>query len=144
MITSASVYRLLSAVCRGYRGKGYKVSDGLRALAAKLPGAVVLGDRDLPLDVVTLGSILHLTELSTGMEFDCRIVLPSQADPSKRWISLFSLIGAAVFGEREGAVVTYRTLERFRLITIDRVAQPEEKSSQSTTVPAAGSKALRP
>ncbi|MBN1838002.1 MAG: GreA/GreB family elongation factor [Spirochaetales bacterium] len=131
MVIRDSDYRLLSVMCRGYLGRGYRVGDGLRVLAARLGRAVVVPDEEFPGDVAALDSTMRLTELNSAVTFDCRIVLPSQVDLDKRHISVLSLVGATVIGERQGVSVVYRTPDALRLIRIDQVRQPQGPVNQT-------------
>lgn len=143
MVIRESDYRTLSVMCRGYRGKGFRVGDGLRALAEKLPAARVVADDEIPDDVVAIDSVLRLTELSSAISFECRIVLPSQVDLAQRHISVVSLIGASVMGEKQGQVVMYKCPDRLRLVRIDRVSQPEQAVAQASGASAGGSRNAR-
>ena len=144
MLIRDSDYKLLSLMCRGYRGKGFRVGPGLRVLAERLGRAVVLADEELPDDVAALDSTLHLTELNSAIDFDCRIVLPSQVDLDKRYISVLSLIGATVVGEKQGQSVAYRIDDHLRLIRIDRVRQSHTAVQGDPGALADGSPSLRP
>ena len=130
MLVRESDHRLLAAICRGYRGKGFKVGDGLRVLARRLERAVIVPDEEFPEDVAALGSGLVLTEMHNAISFRCVIVLPSQVDLDRRHISVLSLVGATVVGERMGQSTVYRTPKGLRLIRIDCVLGPEGASSE--------------
>jgi regulator of nucleoside diphosphate kinase len=76
--------------------------------------------------IVTMNSTVLLTELTSGRKTELTITYPSDADGMRQKISVFTPIGIALLGRREGDVASWRIpggVGRFRVEKI--VYQPE-------------------
>ncbi len=76
--------------------------------------------------IVTMNSTVLLTELASGRKTELTITYPSDADHPKQKISVFTPIGIALLGRREGDIASWRIpggVGRFRVEKI--VYQPE-------------------
>ncbi len=77
-------------------------ASSLNWLRAELERARVVPDNEVPDDVVTLGSVVEIEDLSDGEVDTFTLVLPSEADASKGRISLLAPLGMGMLGFREG------------------------------------------
>ena len=71
--------------------------------------------------VVTLGKIVNV-KTYFGQRVGLKIVLPEQADLVSRKLSIFSFIGAAIYGEKEGTVVPWMMDDELELVEITKVS----------------------
>lgn len=81
----------------------------LDALRAELARATILPGVLLPKDVVRLHVPVRYEDLSTGEQETYTITLPPQADIDRGRISVFSPIGTALLGYRQGDEIFWAT-----------------------------------
>ncbi len=77
----------------------------IKELEAKLETARIVEKDTLPKSEIALGSKVRIKALDSGDEFEYEIVSESDADVFENKISTDSPIGAALYGEKKGAVV---------------------------------------
>jgi regulator of nucleoside diphosphate kinase len=98
----------------------------VRALWGKLAVAAVVPEDEVPSDVVTLQSRVHLEDLDTGRHTTGTLVLPAHASATAARISVLSPLGAALLGRRQGDEVEHTVHDGRRRLRIDRMLfQPE-------------------
>jgi len=76
-------------------------------LAAELKKAVVVDSRQIPADVVTMGSRVRFDDENTGECCDVTIVFPQQANPSMGLISVLTPVGTALLGLAVGQSIVW-------------------------------------
>ncbi|AJP56852.1 GNAT family N-acetyltransferase [Pandoraea vervacti] len=93
-------------------------------LAHEIERAVVVDSRQVDGDVVTMNSRARLRLDDDAMEVD--LVYPDDADGSADKLSVFSDVGSAILGYREGDAIDWRIHHRTRRIRVEKVLyQPE-------------------
>ncbi len=92
----------------------------------RLDGAVVLPPGEIPADVVTMDSVVRLTDLEAGTRGTYTLVYPGRADFRAGRLSVLAPVGTALLGRREGDVVEGAGPAGPRRFRIDAVVyQPE-------------------
>ena len=90
------------------------------ALCKELKRAKVVASEDVPVDVITMNSLVRLREVKNGAEITVTIVFPKDADLSSWKISVLAPIGTAALGCKVGdevdwaspqGVVSYKVVE---------------------------------
>ena len=76
-----------------------------------------------------INSLIRITEVGSGCNFICSVVLPWAANIESRRLSVLSAVGAALLGESVGQVVMCRGRNRLLLMVA------EELIERSNTVP---------
>ena len=77
-------------------------------------------------NIVTMNSRVLLKELNSGRETELTITYPQDADSRERKVSVFSPIGVALLGCREGDITSWRVpsgIGRFKVVKV--IYQPE-------------------
>ena len=95
-------------------------------LEGELGRAVVVPRAEVPADVVTMNSVVRLTDLDNGRRGEYALVYPGHADFRLGRISVLAPIGTALLGQRAGDVVAWvmpAGTKRFRIDAV--VYQPE-------------------
>ncbi|WP_157269207.1 GreA/GreB family elongation factor [Azohydromonas aeria] len=77
-------------------------------MAAVLHQAELLPGREVPADVVTMHSRLRLTDLDSGQALTLTLCYPSDAEPTRGFVSVLSPVGMSVLGLRVGEVARWR------------------------------------
>ncbi|MBN1576942.1 MAG: nucleoside diphosphate kinase regulator [Chitinispirillaceae bacterium] len=98
----------------------------LKALEEELNSATVMKPQEIPPDVVTMNSEVHLRDMDTREETVYRIVFPHQADADKGYISIIAPIGTALLGYRVGDVIEWKVpagIAKWKVVKI--TYQPE-------------------
>ena len=85
--------------------------------------AFIVSSEDVPPDVVTINSLLRVTELGSGYTFMCSVVLPWEASIENRRLSVLSGIGVAMLGESVGQIVMCRGRTRLLLMVIEKLIE---------------------
>lgn len=94
-VISESVYKKLRQLLKKFNSPGGKQLD------VELSKAEVVKDTELKKDIVSLNSIVEFIGDSLNKPLRLQIVLPHEADLSKRKISIFAPISIALIGFRE-------------------------------------------
>ncbi len=94
--------------------------------ATKLHSAKVVAPKKVPMDVITMNSIVGLRDLESRRERVCNMVFPSDSNPLEGRISVLSSLGIAMLGCRIGDVIEWQTpMGRRRLRIAAVIYQPE-------------------
>jgi regulator of nucleoside diphosphate kinase len=96
------------------------LKHSLKELLEQLKNAVEVNEEDFPTNVVRLNSVVTL-QTTYGRKDNLELVLPNEADLSKRKLSVLSPMGAALFGYEEGRNVTWKFPNGYENILIERV-----------------------
>jgi len=101
------------------------------ALDAELHRAVVVPQRDVPADVVTMNSEITYEDCATGTRRTIRIVFPKDADASAGRISILAPIAAALLGLRTGQEIEWRVPKGVTRVRVAAIRyQPEAAGDQ--------------
>lgn len=96
------------------------------ALDTELHRAVVVPQREVPADVVTMNSDVIYEDESTGARRTVRVVYPRDADAGRGWVSVLAPIGSALLGLRVGQHIDWNVpAGRRRLRIVEVPYQPE-------------------
>ncbi|MCP2043342.1 nucleoside diphosphate kinase regulator [Pontibacter sp. HSC-36F09] len=74
----------------------------VEALSQELKQAKVVASEEIPENVVTMNSLVKLTELKSGAQMELTVVYPKDADLSKFKISVLAPVGSAILGCKVG------------------------------------------
>ena len=86
--------------------KDFKTDQYLKSLEAEIEKAKVNEDDHIPKDVITMNSRVILSMEGTEEEFT--LVYPKDVDVKNNKISVFSPIGTAILGYREGSSIEWK------------------------------------
>ena len=101
-------------------------SEYLDSLDAELARGIVVAPKEVPADVITMNSTLHLLDLDTGEEMVYTLVFPQDADITQSKISVLAPIGTAMLGYRVGDTFTWAVPDGVRRLQVkDVLYQPE-------------------
>ncbi|MCG3118035.1 MAG: Regulator of nucleoside diphosphate kinase [bacterium] len=104
----------------------YYGSDNLQNLGAELNRATVVASKDIPHDVITMNSKVHLLDLETKEAMTYTLVFPDAADIIEGKISVLAPIGTAMLGYRTGDTFSWKVpagVRRIKVLSI--LYQPE-------------------
>lgn len=124
-ITEQDMLRL-EGILSSFMPKNENEKNNIELLKKYLDHFNVVTPEEIPNDVVTMNTKLHLKDVDTGEILIFTLVFPSAADISKNRISVLAPIGSAVLGCRTGEVVVWKVPSRIRKLKIEKVLyQPE-------------------
>jgi regulator of nucleoside diphosphate kinase len=116
----------LSALLEGRRLWNQKDRGHLINLEEELEEANVVPPREIPQDVVTMNSQVHIRDLSAGKERILTLVYPANADYERGKLSILAPMGAALLGYRAGDTVEWQAPSGLRSLRVEKVLyQPE-------------------
>ncbi|MBE7056092.1 MAG: transcription elongation factor GreA [Ruminococcaceae bacterium] len=81
----------------------------IELLKQKLKNVVIIDEKDLKTDVVSLGVVVVLHDVEFDEDVEYHIVGSTEANPMKNMISNESPVGAAIIGHKVGDVVDVQT-----------------------------------
>lgn len=81
------------------------IEGSILTIEQKLRNAKIIDDSDVTIDIVSIGSTVHLQDMKTNREFAYTIVGSVEADPVNNLISNESPVGKALLGHFIGDVV---------------------------------------
>ena len=103
------------------RGNAY-----LDSLDVELSRGKVVAPTEVPPDVVTMNSRVHLVDQDTHEEMVYTLVFPQEADIGQSKISVLAPIGTAMLGYRVGDTFTWQVPDGVRRLQVKQVLyQPE-------------------
>jgi regulator of nucleoside diphosphate kinase len=95
-------------------------------LLTALKKAKMLPPENISNNIVTMNSRVLLREMSSGRQTEVTISYPQEADHQERRVSVFSPIGAALLGSREGDIKEWAIPTGIGSFKIQKVTyQPE-------------------
>ena len=124
-ITDADMKHLRELIfsCRSKDGEDER---HLKELEEELGKAKVVESNEIPGDVITMYSKLHLEDLDSKTEIVCWLVFPKDADVFKNRISVLSPVGTALIGFKVGDVIKWNVPQGKRNLKVKEIMyQPE-------------------
>ncbi len=103
VILTTGIYDLLKDHIR--RRKLSKANEA--ALEAQLKKATQVLRKDLPADVLTVGTLVTVKDLDTGETQEYKFVGPDKARKKNNTVSILSPMGIALIGYPEGAIIDW-------------------------------------
>ena len=96
-------------------------------LAELLDAADIVPSVDIDPDVVTMYSQVLVSDADTGEQHKLTVCYPDDAEPNRGFVSVLSPVGAALLGQRTGAlVISHTPAGQRRPLRIDAILfQPE-------------------
>jgi regulator of nucleoside diphosphate kinase len=109
-----------------------KSSDIADRLMKELKYAKTFPQDKIAEDIVTMNSRALLREINSGREIEITITYPEDADNRQQKVSVFSAIGVALLGCREGDITSWRVPGGIGRFKVERVLyQPEAQGHYS-------------
>jgi len=99
-----------------------------KTLASEIASAQVVNEHELPEDVVSLNTVVHVQELQSKKSFIFQIVHPSAADVKKNKVSVFAPIAIALLGYSKGAITRWEMpggIQQFEIVKVVHVNQEQ-------------------
>jgi regulator of nucleoside diphosphate kinase len=119
-------YEKLEELIDGMKRSGGRGQDDLISLEDELDKCKIVGQKEVPSNVVTLNSRVRFKDLDTNQEFIATLVFPNKANFSEGRISVTSQIGTALLGYTVGDVIGWKVRAGNKTIRIEEVIyQPE-------------------
>ena len=119
IVLTTGIYDLLKDHIR--RRKLTKANEA--ALELQLRKANQVLRKDLPADVVTVGTIVTVKDLGTGVEQEFKFVAPDKARRKHNTISILSSMGIAMIGYPQGAIIEWEFNEGIKKNQIVKVVR---------------------
>ncbi|WP_158972522.1 GreA/GreB family elongation factor [Paraglaciecola sp. L3A3] len=98
--------------------------DFVRAIENELDRATILPCKDMPEDVVVIGSQVTFKILDTQRTFTKTLCLPDNTIKFEDSISVFAPIGSALIGLRTGQCISWQTQRGKQSVEIIQVNNP--------------------
>ncbi len=95
-----------------------------KKLLSELASAQVVGEDELPEDVIGLNSVVHVEERKSRKSFIFQIVPPAYADIKKNKIAVSAPIAIALLGYRTGSTIKWEMpggVQEFEVLKVTRV-----------------------
>ncbi|MCE5348133.1 MAG: nucleoside diphosphate kinase regulator [Bacteroidales bacterium] len=117
--------RIVDSIKEAKRTNSVSASEAEKLLN-ELSSAKVVEPQEIPVDVVTMNSIVKISFLNTNKEVRFQIVYPNQANIKENKISIFSPIATALIGFKAGDEIEWIVPSGLTRIRIDEILyQPE-------------------
>ena len=105
---------------------GKETERHLGELEKELNKGKVVKSQDIPPNVITMNSEVHLRDLATEEEITYRLVFPEEADTGRGWISVLAPIGTALLGYSTGDVIEWKVPAGITKLRVEKILyQPE-------------------
>jgi regulator of nucleoside diphosphate kinase len=90
-------------------------------LIEEIDRAELVADGQMPEDVVTLGSSVSYRDEGSGVTQTIRLVMPTEADPARKQVSIMTPVGAALIGLRQGQRIACEIAGRSAVLSVSGV-----------------------
>ena len=101
-------------------------ADEAEKLISELNSAKIVEPHEVPVDIVTMNSIVKVSFLNSKIELQFRIVYPDEANFKENKISIFSPVATALIGYKESDEIEWMVPSGMTKIRIDKIIyQPE-------------------
>jgi regulator of nucleoside diphosphate kinase len=101
-------------------------SKNAALLEEELARATVVGQREIPADVVTMNSVVRFKDQDSGKESEVTLVYPQDADVTNGHVSILAPVGMALIGLRRGQSIEWAMPNGARkLKVVEILYQPE-------------------
>lgn len=120
LIVSAQERDLLMSWIADFTPPDLNTQKSLAKLTEELKQADVRKEADLPKDVVRVGSIVTVKSPSIRKE-GLQLVMPKDADLKANKLSIFTVMGAALIGYRQGTEITWMLPKGEEVILLEKV-----------------------
>jgi len=98
----------------------------LQDLEAELNRGKIIKSQDIPQDIITMNSEVHLRDLNTKEEITYQLVFPDQADASQGRVSILAPIGMALLGYSVGDIIEWKVPAGVAKLQVEKIIyQPE-------------------
>ena len=98
----------------------------LLELEKELDRCKVIEPRNVPPDVITMNSKVHLTDMNSGEKITYILVFPEHANLKARKISILAPIGTALIGYSVGDIIEWEVPAGIVQLKVDEISyQPE-------------------
>lgn len=120
LIICAKERDLIMAWIIGGTPPDISIRQSLDKLYLELEKADIRKDDELPKDVVRVGSIVTI-QAPSGRKEGLQIVMPLEADLKANKLSVFTVMGSALVGYREGTYITWNLPKGEEKIFLEKV-----------------------
>jgi len=111
---------------------GKKSPEIADRLMKELKAAKTFPPEKISGNIVTMNSRALLREITSGREIEITVTYPQDADPKQQKVSVFSPIGVALLGCREGDITSWRVPGGIGRFKVEKVLfQPEAAGDYS-------------
>lgn len=104
----------------GYHAPDFSTEKSLAKLTDELKQAEIREEQDLPKDVVRIGSVVTFRSPSVRKE-NLQLVMPKDADLKANKLSVFTVMGSALIGYREGTKISWMLPKGEEIIHLESV-----------------------
>lgn len=120
LIISAKERELIMSWIIGSTPPDIWIRQSLDKLYAELEEAEVRSEEELPHDVVRVNSIVTI-EAPSGRKEGLQLVMPREADLKANKLSVFTVMGSALVGYREGTTIVWTLPKGEETIFLEKV-----------------------
>lgn len=106
LIITAKERDLITSWITGFSPADISVQNSLQNLLEELKHADIRTEADLPGDVVRINSVVTV-QSPTSRKEGLQLVMPEDADLRANKLSVFSVMGSALIGYREGTTIRW-------------------------------------
>jgi regulator of nucleoside diphosphate kinase len=100
-----------------------KLSDfNKKKLEMEIKSAMIMPGKEIPEDVVSINTNVHVRDIETDDEFVFDLVAPGEAKSKKNKLSALSDIALALIGYRVGEEVHWEMPDGFKRLRIENVS----------------------
>jgi regulator of nucleoside diphosphate kinase len=125
----------LSALVRARTADFTRDKEHIDRLEEELARSVPVPATEVPANVVTMHSRVHVRDLETGTTQTYTLVFPHQADLSSGRLSVLAPLGTALLGYREGDEIEWAMPGGLRRLHVERVRQTWTPRAPASSLP---------
>ena len=132
LVISAKERELIMTWIIGSTPADVSIRESLDKLYTELEQAEIRAEYELPKDVVRVNSIVTIQSPS-GRKEGLQVVMPLEADLKANKLSVFTVMGSALVGYREGTTINWKLPKGEETIYLEKVDNSKVKNEVSST-----------
>ena len=105
------------------KNKAITIDEEDKCIRDFIANAELIEENDFPWEIVRLNSKVIIRDKIARLNYTYTVVMPELADHKQCKVSVFSVIGSALFGNRRGDDIHWKTPKGKRYFTIMAVSQ---------------------
>jgi regulator of nucleoside diphosphate kinase len=130
IVVTESDERRLRGLLGSQNETSFRDQAHLQELRTELDRALILREKDVPGDIITMYSRVCVRNLHDRRRSDFTLVFPLEADLKAKRISVLAPLGTALLGFKEGDEVQWTMPGGLRRMRVERVRQPPKNDSE--------------
>lgn len=125
-------YIRLANIIQSFKGRNIVEQKNIEFLGSEIKRAKKVESGKIEPEIVTMNSLIEVTDLDTDRKMIIKLVYPESADFKTGFISVLSPLGSALLGYKAGDTISFEVPKGIKKIKIDSIIYQPEANGEYT------------